>query len=147
MQGTYETFAEVGRRHYGGDFAGKWILTAGLGGMGGAQPLAATMAGASLLAIECQPSRIEMRLKTGYLDVKAKNLDEGLAMIERACRERKSLSVGVLGNAAEILPDLVRRGVKPDAVTDQTSAHDPINGYLPMGWTLADNKAPGARGA
>ena len=138
VQGTYETFAEVGRRHYGGDFAGKWILTAGLGGMGGAQPLAATMAGASLLAIECQPSRIQMRLKTGYLDVKAKNLDEGLAMIERACRERKPLSVGVLGNAAEILPDLVRRGVKPDAVTDQTSAHDPINGYLPMGWTLAE---------
>ena len=138
VQGTYETFAEVGRRHYGGDFAGKWILTAGLGGMGGAQPLAATMAGASLLAIECQPSRIEMRLKTGYLDVQAKNLDEGLAMIERACRERKPLSVGVLGNAAEILPDLVRRGVKPDAVTDQTSAHDPINGYLPVGWTLAE---------
>ena len=138
VQGTYETFVEVGRRHYGGDFAGKWILTAGLGGMGGAQPLAATMAGASLLAIECRPSRIEMRLKTGYLDVRAKNLDEGLAMIERACRERKPLSVGVLGNAAEILPDLVRRGVKPDAVTDQTSAHDPINGYLPMGWTLAE---------
>ncbi len=138
VQGTYETFVEVGRRHYGGDFAGKWILTAGLGGMGGAQPLAATMAGASLLAIECRPSRIEMRLKTGYLDVRAKNLDEGLAMIERACRERKPLSVGVLGNAAEMLPDLVRRGVKPDAVTDQTSAHDPINGYLPAGWTLAE---------
>jgi len=138
VQGTYETFVEVGRRHYGGDFAGKWILTAGLGGMGGAQPLAANMAGASLLAIECRPSRIEMRLKTGYLDVRAKNLDEGLAMIERACRERKPLSVGVLGNAAEMLPDLVRRGVKPDAVTDQTSAHDPINGYLPAGWTLAE---------
>ncbi|HLN48720.1 MAG TPA: urocanate hydratase, partial [Steroidobacteraceae bacterium] len=138
VQGTYETFVEVGRRHYGGDFAGKWILTAGLGGMGGAQPLAATMAGASLFAIECRPSRIEMRLKTGYLDVRAKNLDEGLAMIERACRERKPLSVGVLGNAAEMLPDLVRRGVKPDAVTDQTSAHDPINGYLPAGWTLAE---------
>ena len=138
VQGTYETFVEIGRRHYGGDLAGKWILTAGLGGMGGAQPLAATMAGASLLAIECQPSRIEMRLKTGYLDVQAKNLDEGLAMIERACRERKQLSVGVLGNAAEMLPELVRRGVKPDAVTDQTSAHDPINGYLPAGWTLAE---------
>src|SRR5208282_524572 len=126
VQGTYETFAEMGRQHFAGDLSGKWILTAGLGGMGGAQPLAATMAGASLLAIECQRSRIEMRLKTGYLDVKAKSLDEALALIERACRERKPLSVGVLGNAAEILPDLVRRGVKPDAVTDQTSAHDPI---------------------
>ena len=115
VQGTYETFAEIGRRHYGGNLAGKWILTSGLGGMGGAQPLAATMAGASLLAIECQPSRIQMRLKTSYLDVQAKNLDEGLAMIERACRERKPLSVGVLGNAAEMLPDLARRGVKPDA--------------------------------
>ena len=137
VQGTYETFAELVRRHYGGSLAGKWILTAGLGGMGGAQPLAATMAGASLLAIECQPSRIEMRLKTGYLDAQAKDLDEALAMIERAGRERKPVSVGVLGNAAEMLPELVRRGVKPDAVTDQTSAHDPINGYLPAGWTLA----------
>jgi len=141
VQGTYETFAEIGRRHYGGSLAGRWILTAGLGGMGGAQPLAATMAGASLLAIECQPSRIEMRLKTGYLGVQAKNLDEGLAMIEQACRERNPLSVGVLGNAAEMLPELVRRGVKPDVVTDQTSAHDPINGYLPAGWTLADWEA------
>jgi urocanate hydratase len=138
VQGTYETFAEVGRRHYGGSLAGKWILTAGLGGMGGAQPLAATMAGASLLAVECQPSRIEMRLKTGYLDQQAKDLDEALAMIERAGRERKALSVGVLGNAAEIFPELVRRGVKPDVVTDQTSAHDPINGYLPKGWRLGD---------
>src|SRR6266850_258605 len=107
VQGTYETFVEVGRRHYGGSLAGKWILTAGLGGMGGAQPLAATMAGASMLAIECQPSRIEMRLKTGYLDAQAKNLDEGLAMIERACSARKPISVGVLGNAAEMLPELV----------------------------------------
>ncbi len=138
VQGTYETFAEIGRRHYSGSLAGKWILTAGLGGMGGAQPLAATMAGASLLAVECQPSRIEMRLKTGYLDQQAKNLDEALAMIERACRERKALSVGVLGNAAEMFPELVRRGVKPDVVTDQTSAHDPINGYLPKGWSLND---------
>jgi urocanate hydratase len=137
VQGTYETFAELGRRHYGGDLAGKWILTAGLGGMGGAQPLAATMAGASLLAIECQPSRIEMRLKTRYLDVRARDLDEALAMIERAGRERKPVSIAVLGNAAEILPDLAGRGVRPDAVTDQTSAHDPINGYLPAGWTLA----------
>jgi urocanate hydratase len=141
VQGTYETFAEVGRRHYGGSLAGKWILTAGLGGMGGAQPLAATMAGASLLAVECQPSRIEMRLKTGYLDQQAKDLDEALAMIERACRERTALSVGVLGNAAEIFPELVRRGVKPDVVTDQTSAHDPINGYLPKGWSLGDWQA------
>ncbi|MBV9628507.1 MAG: urocanate hydratase [Xanthobacteraceae bacterium] len=138
VQGTYETFAEVGRRHYGGSLAGRWILTAGLGGMGGAQPLAATMAGAALLAVECQPSRIEMRLKTGYLDQQAKDLDEALAMIERACRERKAVSVGVLGNAAEIFPELVRRGVKPDVVTDQTSAHDPINGYLPKGWSLGD---------
>jgi urocanate hydratase len=137
VQGTYETFAELGRRHYGGDLAGKWILTAGLGGMGGAQPLAATMAGASLLAIECQPSRIEMRLKTRYLDVRAQDVDEALAMIERAGRDRRPVSIAVLGNAAEILPDLVRRGVRPDAVTDQTSAHDPINGYLPAGWTLA----------
>jgi urocanate hydratase len=136
VQGTYETFAELGRRHYGGSLAGRWILTAGLGGMGGAQPLAATMAGACLLAIECQPSRIEMRLKTGYLDAQARDIDEALAMIECACRERKALSVGVLGNAAEIVPELARRGIKPDAVTDQTSAHDPINGYLPAGWTL-----------
>jgi urocanate hydratase len=138
VQGTYETFVEVGRRHYQGDLSGRWILTAGLGGMGGAQPLAATMAGASMLAIECQPSRIEMRLKTGYLDVQANTIEEALVMIERSCRERKPLSVGVLGNAAEILPDLIHRGVRPDVVTDQTSAHDPVNGYLPKGWTLAD---------
>jgi urocanate hydratase len=128
VQGTYETFAELGRHHYGGSLAGKWILTAGLGGMGGAQPLAATMTGASLLAIECQPSRIEMRLNTGYLDARAQNLDQALTMIERATRAKKPISVGVLGNAAEVLPELVRRGIKPDAVTDQTSAHDPING-------------------
>jgi urocanate hydratase len=138
VQGTYETFVEVGRRHYQGDLSGRWILTAGLGGMGGAQPLAATMAGASMLAVECQPSRIEMRLKTGYLDTQANDLDEALAMIERSCRERKPLSVGVLGNAAEIFPELFRRGVRPDAVTDQTSAHDPINGYLPKGWSLSE---------
>jgi urocanate hydratase len=138
VQGTYETFVEVGRRHYGGSLGGKWILTAGLGGMGGAQPLAATMAGASLLAVECQPSRIEMRLKTEYLDTEAKDLDEALAMIERSCRDGKPVSVGLLGNAAEVLPELVRRGVRPDVVTDQTSAHDPANGYLPKGWSLAD---------
>jgi urocanate hydratase len=138
IQGTYETFVEVGRRHYGGDLAGRWILTAGLGGMGGAQPLAATMAGASLLAIECQPSRIDMRLQTGYLDMRAANLDEALTVIERACRERKPISVAVLGNAAELLPELVRRGVRPDVVTDQTSSHDPANGYLPKGWSVAE---------
>jgi urocanate hydratase len=138
VQGTYETFVEVGRRHYGGDLEGRWILTAGLGGMGGAQPLAGTMAGASVLAIECQPSRIEMRLRTRYLDAQAGDLDEALTMIERSCRERKPLSVGLLGNAAELLPELVRRGVRPDVVTDQTSAHDPLNGYLPAGWTLEE---------
>ena len=136
VQGTYETFAELGRQHYGGDLAGRWILTAGLGGMGGAQPLAATMAGASLLAIECQPSRIEMRLRSRYLDIQARDLDEALVIIQRSCAEKKPMSVGVLGNAAELLPELVRRGVRPDAVTDQTSAHDPLNGYLPKGWTL-----------
>jgi len=138
VQGTYETFAEVGRRHYDGNLAGRWILTAGLGGMGGAQPLAATMAGASLLAIECQPSRIEMRLRTGYLDAKADSLDEALAMIERSHTDKKPMSVGLLGNAAEIVPDLARHNIAPDALTDQTSAHDPLNGYLPAGWTLAE---------
>ncbi|WP_337875717.1 urocanate hydratase [Elioraea sp.] len=136
VQGTYETFAEVGRRHYGGDLSGRWILTAGLGGMGGAQPLAAVFAGASLLAVECQPSRIEKRLATGYLDRWAGDLDEALAMIRDAVARRAAISVAVLGNAAEIFPELVRRGVRPDAVTDQTSAHDPVNGYLPAGWTL-----------
>ena len=138
VQGTYETFAEMGRKHFGGDLTGKWILTAGLGGMGGAQPLAAVMAGASMLAIECQPSRIEMRLKTKYLDYQAKDLNDALAMIAKATAEKRAISVGLLGNAAEILPELVKRGVKPDAVTDQTSAHDPVNGYLPAGWTIAE---------
>ena len=136
VQGTYETFVEVGRRHYGGDLAGRWILTGGLGGMGGAQPLAATMAGASMLAVECQPSRIERRLETRYLDAKADNLDHALALINEACESRKPVSVGLLGNAAEVFPELLRRGVRPDAVTDQTSAHDPLNGYLPAGWSL-----------
>lgn len=138
VQGTYETFVEAGRQHYDGDLTGKWILTGGLGGMGGAQPLAATMAGASMLAVECQPSRIEMRLKTGYLDKSADNLDDALAMIDEACARGEAVSVGLLGNAAEIFPELVRRGVKPDMVTDQTSAHDPVNGYLPAGWSLAE---------
>ncbi|WP_066798628.1 urocanate hydratase [Sphingomonas soli] len=133
VQGTYETFVEAGRQHYGGSLAGRWILTAGLGGMGGAQPLAATMAGASCLAVECQPSRIEMRLETGYLDRATDNLDEALQIVTNATAP---VSVGLLGNAADIYPELVRRGVRPDLVTDQTSAHDPINGYLPQGWTL-----------
>jgi urocanate hydratase len=137
VQGTYETFAELGRRHYGGSLAGRWILTAGLGGMGGAQPLAAVMAGASCLAVECQPSRIEMRLRTRYLDKQAASLDEALAIIEQANKAHKPMSVGLLGNAVDVFPELVRRGVRPDAVTDQTSAHDPINGYLPKGWTIA----------
>ena len=136
VQGTYETFAEMGRQHYAGDLAGRWILTAGLGGMGGAQPLAATMAGASMLAIECQSDRIDKRLTTGYLDVRSDSLDEALDLIQESVAERKPLSVGLLGNAAEILPELVERGVRPDAVTDQTSAHDPANGYLPIGWTV-----------
>jgi urocanate hydratase len=136
IQGTYETFVEMGRRHYGGDLSGKWILTGGLGGMGAAQPLAATMAGASMLAVECRPSSIEFRLRTGYLDVAAKSLDEALAIVERATKARKAISVGLLGNAGEVVAELVRRGVKPDILTDQTSAHDPVNGYLPKGWML-----------
>ena len=138
VQGTYETFVEMGRQHYGGDLGGRWILTAGLGGMGGAQPLAATMAGASMLAIECQSDRIDMRLKTGYLDTRAETLDEALAIIQQAVDARAAVSVGLLGNAADILPQLLERGVRPDAVTDQTSAHDPANGYLPAGWSVAE---------
>ncbi|HHS82831.1 MAG TPA: urocanate hydratase, partial [Devosia sp.] len=137
VQGTYETFAEVGRQHYGGDMTGRWILTAGLGGMGGAQPLAAVFAGASCLAVECNPDSIDFRLRTGYLDEKTDSLDEALAMIESWTAAGKARSVGLLGNAADILPELVRRGVRPDLVTDQTSAHDPVNGYLPRGWSLA----------
>ncbi|HEY5793909.1 MAG TPA: urocanate hydratase [Bosea sp. (in: a-proteobacteria)] len=138
VQGTYETFVEVGRQHYGGSLKGKWILTGGLGGMGGAQPLAATMAGASMIAVECKPSSIEFRLRTGYLDEKADSVDEALKIIEAAHAKGKAVSVGVLGNAAEVFPDMVRRGIRPDVVTDQTSAHDPLNGYLPAGWTLAE---------
>ena len=138
VQGTYETFMEAGRQHYGGDWSGKWILTAGLGGMGGAQPLAATMAGASCLAVECQRSRIEMRLRTRYLDVMAETLDEALALIEKSKIDKNPISVGLLGNAADILPELVKRGIRPDFVTDQTSAHDLVNGYLPKGWTVAE---------
>jgi len=138
VQGTYETFVEMGRQHFGGDLSGRWILTAGLGGMGGAQPLAATMAGASMLAVECQSDRIDKRLQTGYLDTRAGNLDEALALISKSVQKRAPLSVGLLGNAAEILPELLRRGVRPDAVTDQTSAHDPANGYLPLGWSVEE---------
>jgi urocanate hydratase len=136
VQGTYETFAEMGRQHFGGDLQGKWILTAGLGGMGGAQPLAATMAGASMLAIECQQSRIEMRLGNGYLDLQARDLDHALELLDQCREQGTAKSIGLLGNAAEILPEMVRRGIRSDAVTDQTSAHDPINGYLPEGWTV-----------
>lgn len=136
VQGTYETFVEMGRQHYDGDLSGRWILTAGLGGMGGAQPLAATMAGASMLAIECQSDRIDMRLSTGYLDAKAETLDEAIGLIEKAHSEKRAISVGLLGNAAEVLPQMLQRGILPDAVTDQTSAHDPANGYLPMGWSV-----------
>lgn len=136
VQGTYETFGEMARQHFDGDWAGRWILTAGLGGMGGAQPRAATMAGASMLAIECQQSRIDMRLRTGYIDVQASDLDDAVQLLEQAKTDGKAVSIALLGNAAEILPEMVQRGIRPDAVTDQTSAHDPVNGYLPIGWTV-----------
>ena len=137
VQGTYETFAEAGRQHYGGDLKGRWILTGGLGGMGGAQPLAAVMAGACCLAVECNPDSIDFRLRTRYVDERTDSLDEALAMIERWTKAGQAKSVGLLGNAADVFPEIHRRGVRPDIVTDQTSAHDPLNGYLPQGWTLA----------
>ncbi len=137
VQGTYETFVEAGRQHYNGDLTGKWILTGGLGGMGGAQPLAAVMAGACCLAVECNSDSIDFRLRTKYVDERAETLDEALDMIARWTKAGVAKSVGLLGNAADIFPELVRRGVRPDIVTDQTSAHDPINGYLPQGWTMA----------
>jgi urocanate hydratase len=145
VQGTYETFVEAGRQHYGGDLAGRWILSSGLGGMGGAQPLAASFAGACSLNIECQQSRIDFRLRSRYLDEQAVDLDDALARIARYTAEKKAVSIGLLGNAAELLPQLVQRarlrpeqgGIRPDLVTDQTSAHDLVNGYLPAGWTLA----------
>jgi urocanate hydratase len=140
VQGTYETFMEMGRQHYQGDLSGKWILTAGLGGMGGAQPLAAVIAGACMLAIECDESRIDFRIQTGYLHAKALDLDTALSMINEACRQKKPLSVGLLGNAAQVIPQLLARGIRPDAITDQTSAHDPLNGYLPVGWSLEEAK-------
>jgi urocanate hydratase len=136
IQGTYETFVEMGRQHYNGDLKGKWILTAGLGGMGAAQPLAASLAGACSLNIECQQSRIDFRLKTRYVDEQASDLDDALARIRKYTEAGEAKSIALLGNAADILPELVKRGVKPDAVTDQTSAHDPVNGYLPQGWTV-----------
>ncbi len=141
VQGTFEAFAEAGRQHFGGSLSGRWILTAGLGGMGGAQPLAATMAGASLLAAECNPDSIDFRLRSRYLDHKADSLDQAMAMIEAARGEGRAISVGLLGNAAEVFPEIHARGIKPDMVTDQTSAHDPVNGYLPIGWTLAEWRA------
>jgi urocanate hydratase len=136
VQGTYETFFSVANRHFGGNPKGRWILTAGLGGMGGAQPLAATMAGFSMVAVECDESRIDFRLRTRYIDVKAKSLDEALRLLEQARAEGRAVSIGLLGNAADVLPELVQRNITPDCVTDQTSAHDPLNGYLPQGWTM-----------
>jgi len=136
VQGTYETFVEMGRQHYGGDLTGKWLLTAGLGGMGGAQPLAASLAGMSSLNIECRQSSIDMRLRTRYVDEQASDLDDALARIEKYTRAGEAKSIALLGNAADILPELVKRGVRPDCVTDQTSAHDPVHGYLPIGWTV-----------
>ncbi|MCR9071247.1 MAG: urocanate hydratase [Alphaproteobacteria bacterium] len=138
VQGTYETFAEAGRQHYGGDLTGRWILTGGLGGMGGAQPLAAVFAGACCLAVECDETRADFRLRTRYVDEKTHSLDEALAMIDRWTKAGEAKSVALIGNAADVFPELVKRGVKPDIVTDQTSAHDPINGYLPKGWTVAE---------
>ena len=144
VQGTHETYAEMGRQHFGGDLGGKWFLTAGLGGMGGAQPLACTMAGGSMLAVECRQTAIDSRLRTGYLDKQADDLDQAVAMIREACRRGEAISVGLLGNAAEVFPDLARRSATdaryaPDAVSDQTSAHDPLNGYLPLGWTIGEH--------
>jgi len=136
VQGTWETFAAVARAHFGGEARGRWILTGGLGGMGGAQPLAATMAGFSMLAVECDPSRIEKRLATRYLDTRAESLDQALGLLDRARTEGRAVSVGLLGNAADVFEEVARRGLLPDVVTDQTSAHDPVHGYLPQGWTL-----------
>ena len=141
VQGTYETFVEAGRQHYGGDLKGRWVLTAGLGGMGGAQPLAAVMAGACCLAVECDETRADFRLRTRYVDEKTHSLDEALEMIDRWTKAGEAKSVALIGNAAEVYPELVKRGVRPDIVTDQTSAHDPVHGYLPMGWTVAEWRA------
>ncbi|CAM5778171.1 urocanate hydratase [Castellaniella caeni] len=136
IQGTYETIVEMGRQSYGGNLKGRWVVTAGLGGMGGAQPLACVMAGACMLAIECDQTRIDFRLRTGYVDEQAENLDDALARIQKYTAAGEAKSIALLGNAADVLPDMVKRGIRPDAVTDQTSAHDPVHGYLPRGWTL-----------
>ena len=136
VQGTYETFAAMAKQHFNGDASGKWVLTGGLGGMGGAQPLAATMAGFSALVVECDETRIDFRLNTRYVDAKATDLDQALALIDEAHAKGEAISVGLLGNAADVFPELVKRGITPDVVTDQTSAHDPLNGYLPQGWTM-----------
>ena len=141
VQGTYETFAEAGRQHYGGDLKGRWILTGGLGGMGGAQPLAAVMAGACCLAVECDERSADFRLRTRYVDEKTHSLDEALEMIVRWTKAGEAKSVALIGNAADIFPEIYKRGVRPDIVTDQTSAHDPINGYLPQGWSVAEWRA------
>jgi urocanate hydratase len=136
VQGTFETFSEIGRQHFGGDLSGKWVLSAGLGGMGGAQPRAATMAGASIIVVECQPDKLEFRKRTGYLDISADSLDEALALLDGAYGAADPISVGLVGNAAEIFSEVLERGIVPDIITDQTSAHDPINGYLPLGWSV-----------
>jgi urocanate hydratase len=136
IQGTYETFMEVGSQHYGGDLSGKWILTGGLGGMGGAQSLAGSLAGASVMVVECDETRIDKRLKQNYLDYKCRSLDEALALIRKSCDEKKSISVGLLGNCSEILPLMIEKNIVPDILTDQTSAHDPLNGYVPSGWSM-----------
>ncbi|MGY6697271.1 MAG: urocanate hydratase [Roseinatronobacter sp.] len=138
VQGTYETFAEAGRQHYGGSLTGRWILTAGLGGMGGAQPLAAVMAGACCLAVECDETRADFRIRTRYCDAKTHDLDEALAMIDGWTKAGEAKSVALIGNAAKIFPEIYRRGIRPDIVTDQTSAHDPVHGYLPLGWSVAE---------
>jgi urocanate hydratase len=138
VQGTYETFVEAGRQHYNGNLAGKWVLTAGLGGMGGAQPLAAVMAGACCLAVECDETRADFRLRTGYVDEKTRSLDEALAMMDRWTTAGQAKSVALIGNAADVFPELLKRGIRPDIVTDQTSAHDPVHGYLPQGWSVAE---------
>ena len=141
VQGTYETFVEMGRQHYNGNLKGKWLLSAGLGGMGGAQALAATMAGASICVVECQESRIDFRIRTGYVDKKATSIVSALTMLNDAASKGEAVSVGLLGNAAELLPEMLRQGIRPDAVTDQTSAHDPVNGYLPAGWSIDEWEA------
>ncbi|WP_196597997.1 urocanate hydratase [Kangiella spongicola] len=138
VQGTYETFVEAGRQHFDGKTQGKWILTGGLGGMGGAQPLAATMAGYCMIAVECDETRIDFRMRTGYVDKKATSIDQAMEMLQEALDKGEAISIGLLGNAADVFPELQQRGVKPDLVTDQTSAHDPVNGYLPQGWTLEE---------